>query len=129
MHSSYVIANNLFVKIERRRHMNTQFRKGVLEICVLALINKKDMYGYEIVQNISKVINVNEGTIYPILRRLTKDEFFEAYILESSEGPARKYYKITTTGKSYLSKMINEWNDFVSAVSLILNDEGGIDCE
>jgi len=109
--------------------MNTQFRKGVLEICVLALISKKDMYGYEIVQNISKVINVNEGTIYPILRRLTKDEFFEAYILESSEGPARKYYKITTTGESYLSKMINEWNDFVSAVSLILNDEGGIDCE
>ncbi|WP_419726941.1 PadR family transcriptional regulator [Terrisporobacter petrolearius] len=109
--------------------MNTQFRKGVLEICVLALISKKDMYGYEIVQNISKVINVNEGTIYPILRRLTKDEFFEAYILESSEGPARKYYKITTTGKSYLRKMINEWNDFVSAVSLILNDEGGIDCE
>lgn len=109
--------------------MNTQFRKGVLEICVLALISKKDMYGYEIVQNISKVINVNEGTIYPILRRLTKDEFFETYILESSEGPARKYYKITTTGKSYLSKMINEWNDFVSAVSLILNDQGGIDCE
>jgi len=109
--------------------MNTQFRKGVLEICVLALISKKDMYGYEIVQNISKVINVNEGTIYPILRRLTKDEFFEAYILESSEGPARKYYKITTKGKRYLSKMINEWNDFVSAVSLILNDEGGIDCE
>lgn len=109
--------------------MNTQFRKGVLEICVLALISKKDMYGYEIVQNISKVINVNEGTIYPILRRLTKDECFEAYILESSEGPARKYYKITVTGKEYLNKMINEWNDFVNAVSLILNDEGGIDCE
>lgn len=109
--------------------MNTQFRKGVLEICVLALISKKDMYGYEIVQNISKVINVNEGTIYPILRRLTKDGYFEAYILESSEGPARKYYKITVTGKEYLNKMINEWNDFVNAVSLILNDEGGIDCE
>ena len=46
--------------------MNTQFKKGVLEICVLALIHKKDMYGYEIVQNISKVIEVNEGTIYPI---------------------------------------------------------------
>ena len=105
--------------------MNTQFRKGVLEICVLALISKKDMYGYEIVQSISKVINVNEGTIYPILRRLTKDEYFESYILESSEGPARKYYKITPSGKDYLEKMIIEWNDFVNAVSLILNDEGG----
>lgn len=106
--------------------MNTQFRKGVLEICVLALISKKDMYGYEIVQNISKVINVNEGTIYPILRRLTKDEYFESYILESSEGPARKYYKITNLGKDYLDKMMKEWNDFVIAVSLILNDEGGM---
>ncbi|MEG0856540.1 MAG: PadR family transcriptional regulator [Terrisporobacter sp.] len=105
--------------------MNTQFRKGVLEICVLALISKKDMYGYEIVQSISQVINVNEGTIYPILRRLTKDEYFEAYILESSGGPARKYYKITTLGRDYLGKMISEWNDFVGAVSLILNDEGG----
>ena len=105
--------------------MNTQFRKGILEICVLALISKKDMYGYEIVQSISKVINVNEGTIYPILRRLTKDEYFESYILESTEGPARKYYKITPSGKDYLEKMIVEWNDFVNAVSLILNDEGG----
>ena len=84
------------------------------------------MYGYEIVQNISKVINVNEGTIYPILRRLTKDEYFESYILESSEGPARKYYKITNLGKDYLDKMMKEWNDFVTAVSLILNDEGGM---
>ena len=57
--------------------MNTQFRKGVLEICVLTLISKKDMYGYEIVQNISKVIEVNEGTIYPILRRLTKEGYFK----------------------------------------------------
>ena len=79
--------------------MNTQFRKGVLEICVLTLISKKDMYGYEIVQNISKVIEVNEGTIYPILRRLTKEEYFETYILESNEGPARKYYKITDKGR------------------------------
>ena len=71
--------------------MNTQFRKGVLEICVLTLISKKDMYGYEIVQNISKVIEVNEGKIYPILRRLTKEGYFETYILESNEGPARKY--------------------------------------
>ena len=87
--------------------MNTQFKKGVLEICVLALISKKDMYGYEIVQNISKVIDVNEGTIYPILRRLTKDEYFETYILESNEGPARKYYKITELGKAMLKEYVD----------------------
>ena len=102
--------------------MNTQFRKGVLEICVLTLISKKDMYGYEIVQNISKVIEVNEGTIYPILRRLTKEGYFETYILESNEGPARKYYKLTAEGKNNLKKLIKEWNDFVLVVSTFLNE-------
>lgn len=101
--------------------MNTQFKKGVLEICVLALISKKDMYGYEIVQNISKVIEVNEGTIYPLLRRLTKEEFFETYILESNEGPARKYYKITELGRKNLVSLINEWRNFTSAVDYLIN--------
>lgn len=101
--------------------MNTQFKKGVLEICVLALISKKDMYGYEIVQNISKVIEVNEGTIYPLLRRLTKDGYFETYILESNEGPARKYYKITALGKQNLIKLIKEWRNFISAVDYLIN--------
>jgi PadR family transcriptional regulator PadR len=102
--------------------MNTQFRKGVLEICVLTLISKKDMYGYEIVQNISKVIEVNEGTIYPILRRLTKEGYFDTYILESNEGPARKYYKITSDGTKNLERLRTEWNDFVRAVNTLLND-------
>nr|WP_207733548.1 MULTISPECIES: PadR family transcriptional regulator [Romboutsia] len=105
---------------ERRSFVNTQFRKGVLEICVLALISKKDMYGYEIVQNISKVIEVNEGTIYPILRRLTKEGYFDTYILESSEGPARKYYKLTDLGKENLNKLIVEWKDFVKAVNILI---------
>ena len=103
--------------------MNTQFKKGVLEICVLALISKKDMYGYEIVQSISKVIEVNEGTIYPLLRRLTKEGYFETYILESNEGPARKYYKITNLGNENLVNLIKEWKDFTSAVDYLINLE------
>lgn len=102
--------------------MNTQFRKGVLEICVLTLISRKDMYGYEIVQNISKVMEVNEGTIYPILRRLTKEGYFETYILESNEGPARKYYKITYEGVDNLNKLTKEWKEFVLAVNTFLNE-------
>ncbi len=102
--------------------MNTQFRKGVLEICVLKLISRKDMYGYEIVQSISKVMEVNEGTIYPILRRLTKEGYFETYILESNEGPARKYYKITNEGTNNLEKLEKEWKEFVQAVNTFLNE-------
>ncbi|MDU1538990.1 MAG: PadR family transcriptional regulator [Paraclostridium sp.] len=101
--------------------MNTQFKKGVLEICVLALIHRKDMYGYEIVQNISKVIEVNEGTIYPLLRRLTKEGYFETYILESNEGPARKYYKITELGRENLINLKREWKNFTSAVDYLIN--------
>ena len=55
--------------------MNTQFRKGVIEMCVLALIERKDMYGYEIVQSIAYYTEINEGTVYPILRRLTQAGF------------------------------------------------------
>ena len=53
--------------------MNTQFRKGVIEMCILALIERKDMYGYEIVQSIAYYTEINEGTVYPILRRLTQE--------------------------------------------------------
>ena len=51
--------------------MNTQFHKGVIEMCVLSLVNRRDYYGYELVEAISKRIEISEGTIYPILRRLT----------------------------------------------------------
>lgn len=100
--------------------LNTQFRKGALELCVLAMIYYKDMYGYEIVQNISKSIDVNEGTIYPILRRLTKDKYFETYMVDSSGGPARKYYSITALGVEYLNQQKKEWYSFVEEVDLIL---------
>ncbi|WP_010297009.1 PadR family transcriptional regulator [Clostridium senegalense] len=100
--------------------MSTQLRKGVLEICVLTLINSKDMYGYEIVESISKVMDVKESTIYPLLRRLTSEGNFETYIQKSEGGPDRKYYKITDYGKSNLKDMVNEWDRFVQDVNFIL---------
>lgn len=72
--------------------MNAQFKKGVLELIVLAAVEQKDMYGYELVAEVSKVVNVKEGTIYPILKRLTNEHYFETYLRESTEGPPRKYY-------------------------------------
>lgn len=100
--------------------MNTQFRKGVLELCVLSLISKEDMYGYQIVHNISENIEVNEGTIYPILRRLTKEGYFNTYIKESTEGPARKYYNITVEGKKFYDEKHEEWFKFLKAVEKVL---------
>ena len=79
--------------------MNPQFKKGVLELCVLATVRDKDRYGYELVENISQHIEISEGTIYPLLRRLTKDGYFETYLKESAEGPPRKYYSLSAKEK------------------------------
>lgn len=100
--------------------MSTQLRKGVLNICVLALIDEKDMYGYEVVENISKIMEVKESTIYPILRRLTTEGNFDTYMKKSQEGPDRKYYRITEIGKNNLKVMVDEWNEFVEDVNSIL---------
>ena len=96
--------------------MNTQFKKGVLELVVLLSVNKKDMYGYELIQEVSKVTDINEGTIYPLLRRLTNEKYFETYLVESTEGPPRKYYKMTALGKNKMKELLKQWNDFSKSV-------------
>ncbi len=96
--------------------MNSQFKKGVLELIVLLSVNKRDMYGYELILEVSKVVDVNEGTIYPLLKRLTNENYFETYIVESTEGPPRKYYKITLLGKERLKELQKGWNDFSTSV-------------
>ena len=67
--------------------MNIQFKKGVLELCVLVVLCRRDYYGYNLVQTISEKIDISEGTIYPLLRRLTKEGLFTTYLKESEEGP------------------------------------------
>ena len=102
--------------------MNTQFKKGVLELIVLLCVYKKDMYGYELVSEVSKVINVNEGTIYPLLKRLTNEHYFETYLSESTEGPPRKYYCITGNGKMRTKELLQEWNEFHEQVSRFIKE-------
>ncbi|MGE7883664.1 PadR family transcriptional regulator [Bacillus sp. NPDC094077] len=109
--------------------MNVQFKKGVLELCVLVLLDKQDRYGYELVRNISNQIEISEGSVYPLLRRLTKEEYFTTYLQESSEGPSRKYYKLTNKGRTYLRQLLDEWNEFSQGVNQLIkegvrNDEG-----
>lgn len=102
--------------------MNVQFKKGALELCVLILISKKDQYGYELSQNISKKIQVAEGTLYPLLRRLTKEDYVTTYLAESSEGPPRKYYSLTNKGKEYMELLIGEWRQFSNAVNEFIKE-------
>ncbi|WP_438350233.1 PadR family transcriptional regulator [Paenibacillus sp. FA6] len=103
-------------------NVSIQFKKGVLELCVLVLIQRKDQYGYELAQSVSKHINVAEGALYPLLRRLVNDKYCTTYLQESTEGPPRKYYRITALGKSYLTDMVIEWKDFVQNVSHLIEE-------
>ena len=102
--------------------MNSQFRKGVLEMCILALIARKDRYGYEIIQAIAQKMDITKGTVYPLLSRLKKDGFFDNYIVESAEGPARKYYKISDRGKEHVANLIKDYKAFNQKVMEIISD-------
>lgn len=107
--------------------MNIQFKKGVLELLVLSILKERDCYGYELVNEISKDIVISEGTIYPLLRRLTKDGYFKTYLKESPEGPPRKYYRLTDLGEKTRVELKREWYDFTEKVNNIVrggtNDE------
>ena len=102
--------------------MNTQFKKGVLELIVLYIVSKKDMYGYELVLEVSKILDVNEGTIYPLLKRLTNEKYFETYLKESSEGPPRKYYHVTASGVQRKDELKQAWLEFSNQVSTIIKE-------
>jgi PadR family transcriptional regulator PadR len=101
--------------------MNAQFKKGVLELCVLVLLDRKDCYGYEMVDEISKNISISEGTIYPLLKRLKNEKLVVSYLKESQDGPPRKYYRITDLGKEKKENLVAEWDEFSTNVGNLLH--------
>ena len=101
--------------------MNPQFNKGVLEMCVLSLLAKRDCYGFELVETISQYITISDGTIYPLLRRLTTEEYVETYLLESPSGPPRKYYRMTPHGRTVTEKLVKEWHVFNKNIDQLIN--------
>lgn len=103
--------------------MNIQYKKGVLELCVLSLLYRRDCYGYDVSEYLSKRIDLSEGTVYPILRKLKGDGFVTTYLSEDSGGPPRKYYRLTEFGKEeYLSSKA-EWLDFTEIIERILRED------
>ncbi len=86
------------------------------------LSNEKDCYGYELVQQISNKFLISEGSVYPLLRRLTKECYFHTYLKESTEGPPRKYYQLTNQGEEHLQLLVTEWCDFAKGVQEIIEE-------
>ena len=99
-----------------------QLKKGALELCVLALLSRQDSYAYEIASRLSEAIGMGEGTIYPLMRRLQADGLVETYLVESSAGPSRKYYRLTEGGKASFTNQRAAWQSFSGAVADILGE-------
>ena len=89
--------------------MDSQLKKGIIEFCVLAFLQRGDSYGYEIVKNISPLLPISESTLYPILKRLEANKKVSTYSKEHN-GRLRKYYKITTNGQNSIHEFLTiDW--------------------
>ena len=104
--------------------MNTQYKKGVLELCVLALLTKHDCYGYEISEYLANRIDIADGTVYPILRKLKNDGLLTTYLQEESGGPPRKYYSLTDLGRQTYRNDRAEYLGFAKSIRALLEDDG-----
>lgn len=97
---------------------------ALLDAIVLAVVNKEEdgTYGYKITQDVRKAIEVSESTLYPVLRRLQKDDCLEVYDVECG-GRNRRYYKITERGSAQLNLYRTEWENYSSKISLLFSGE------
>ncbi len=102
--------------------MNAQFKKGVLDLCVLSLLRNRDYYGYELAEKISASIEIAEGTLYPLLRKLKADGLCETYLSDASGGPPRKYYRLTQAGRDAEAALRKDWIAFTHSVQELTED-------
>jgi PadR family transcriptional regulator PadR len=105
------------MKIENTK---AQMRKGVLEYCILLVIEGKPLYASDIIGSLKEAkMIVVEGTLYPLLTRLKNDGLLAYRWEESTQGPPRKYYELTESGRSFLVELEGSWNELVEAVDKI----------
>lgn len=98
-----------------------QFKKGTLELCIMALISQGKHYGYDLVCVLRKNdLVVAEGTVYPILSRLRKEGLLNHKWVESKQGPPRKYYRITKKGRQKLKNDLQSWTKLSENVNQII---------
>ena len=100
----------------------SQIKRGTLEFCILLMIKQRPTYGYDIISTLEKysILAAKENTIYPLLRRLLKEDYVSSSWQESAGGlPPRKYYSITDKGLAYIAAMTEEWNNLLCAVDEI----------
>jgi PadR family transcriptional regulator PadR len=99
-----------------------QLKKGVLELCVLALLSRGESYAYDIAARLAEAIDMGEGTIYPLMRRMQTEGLVDTYLVESSSGPPRKYYRLTGAGRTAFDDQKSGYTRFARAVATILEE-------
>ena len=99
--------------------MDIQLKRGFLEACVLAVLDRSDSYGYQLIKDISPCIEISESTLYPILKRLESSDMLSDYSVEHN-GRLRKYYKITDAGREKIEDFKNEWKEIMSVYNFIM---------
>lgn len=98
----------------------SQLRKGMLDYCVLLLLKNGPAYANDIVTRLKNAnLIVVEGTLYPLLMRLKKDQLLSYNWQESTMGPPRKYYSLTPEGEQFLAELDTAWNELVGSVALL----------
>lgn len=98
-----------------------QMRKGVLEMCILAIIEEDEVYPSDIIARLkANDLIVVEGTLYPLLTRLKNDGLLDYSWRESNAGPPRKYFKVTEVGRQFLEGLTNSWRQLVQSVEQTL---------
>ena len=105
--------------------MAFKIESSLLDACALAILHRGDTYGYEITQEMKKAIVVSESTLYPVLRRLQKDELCRTYD-QPYQGRNRRYYSITEKGEIQLQDYIRQWNDYRNAIQSLLDGVGEV---
>ena len=96
-----------------------QLGSPLLDACVLAVLKQGDAYGYSLTQQIRSVLDISESTLYPILRRLQKEQFLETYD-QPYQGRNRRYYRLTEQGKERLDYFKGEWNEYKDAIDMFM---------
>jgi PadR family transcriptional regulator PadR len=111
--------NKIVMSLENTQ---AQMRKGILEYCILSILNQQEAYPSEILEKLKEAkLIVVEGTLYPLLTRLKNMELLSYRWEESQSGPPRKYYSITKMGKAFLEELATTWSDLNYAVQKITN--------
>lgn len=110
-------------KNRRMKVQNTQvqMRKGILEFCILHIISRGEVYATDVIRELTEAkIVIVEGTLYPLLTRLRKAGLLDYKWVESSSGPPRKYYKLTTKGARFLEKLNQTWSELVASTQMVI---------